>query len=122
MKHNYTLNEFTDYVREHLLEGWYEERELEIHDVNKNNGLTYHGVVVREDGATMTPTIYIEDAYDKYKEGFSLEEVLEWIRSAYEYGERSMGDMELDLFDYRYMKDKIVFRIVNYEKNKDLLQ
>ncbi len=122
MEHNYTLKEFTDYVEQHLLEGWYEERSLEIHDVNKNNGLTYHGVVVREEGATMTPTIYLEDAYDKYKEGLSLEDALEWIREAYEFGERSMADMEVDLFDYTYMSEKIVFRIVNYEKNKETLQ
>lgn len=67
----------------------------------------------------VTPTIYINDMYDKYLQNENLEEVLEVSAGMLE---RAMEEVSMvGEIDFDSAKDNIVFQLVNTEQNKEML-
>ncbi len=127
-------NEFVEYIRENLLEvflkqergrGDQEEQpeyEVEIHKVIKNNGIELDGVTLRRVGQGISPNIYLNSYYQSYQMGKSLSTIMDEIISHYRNVMRE-GGLELDdISDYQAVRDKIVVRLVNYEKNREQLK
>lgn len=70
----------------------------------------------------MIPAIYLEPYYEKFTSGDSLYSIVRELRESYEWSMTRMGSYEFDLTNYNYVKDKLIYRLVNYEKNKDMLK
>lgn len=89
--------------------------------VDKNNGVTMEGLSVRKKGQRIAPTIYLEAYYRDYLEGRSLPHIFERILECCEdCGE--LEDFDVDFFtDYRKVRSMIVYKLVNLEKNRELL-
>lgn len=93
-----------------------------VNHVIKNNGFELDGLVIMEKNRNMSPTIYLNDFYDRYLEGSSIDEIMAEIFELYETNkDRLTIDVER-LFNYDSMKDKVVYKIINYESNKKLLE
>ncbi len=123
--HSLSFSEFVDYIREHIRTGWWEDRELEIRKVKKNNGMELTALLFPKYDIPATPTFYLENFYDNYLEKGAGDpsSMIPVIREHYEKAEENAGLMDLDkLYDYEHMKDFIIYRLVNYEKNAELLQ
>ncbi|WP_099467417.1 DUF5688 family protein [Konateibacter massiliensis] len=104
---------------EKQLEG--RKTEISITEVLKNNGLTLHGLNIREENQ-MIPTIYLEPFFKVYRSKGKMEEIVEDIFLTYEKHKHDIPiDMETFL-DYNKIKDKIVYKLVNYELNKEFLK
>ena len=116
-----SFEEFTDYILRHVLIDWKEEASVSLQKVMKNNGTVYTGLHIREREGNMIPAIYLEPYYDKYKKGDSLYSIIRELRENYEWAMTRMGSYDFDLADYNSVKDKLIYRLVNYEKNKDML-
>lgn len=120
-----SFSEFVDYIREHIRTGWWEDRELEIRKVKKNNGMELTALLFPKKDIPATPTFYLETFYDNYLEKGAGDPapMIPVIRDHYEKAEENAGHIDLDkLYDYDHMKDSIIYRLINYEKNAELLQ
>ncbi len=95
---------------------------LHIQQINKNNGTHYDGLIIIRPGINLSPTIYLLPYYHRYLEGVSLEDICADILSAYQ---KQLPDQNFDatvFTDFSKAKSRIVMRLVNYERNGELLK
>ena len=85
--------------------------ELVAEPVEKVN-VTLDGIILREEGRNISPTIYINDMYKKYQDCGDLEETLmaacDFMERAYEQA----PDVDVDSI-MRDANEKIVFQLIN---------
>lgn len=106
---------FMDYMPEK-----FKGMELVAEPVEKVN-VTLDGIILREEGRNISPTIYINDMYKKYQDCGDLEETL---MAACDFMERAYEQVPVVDVD-SIMKDaneKIVFQLINTEQNKTFLE
>jgi len=112
--------EFLEKCMEGLKERLGEEYTIQVNTILKNNSITLDGVVILKEGAKLTPNIYLDQYYVLYEQGESLTEIIDSILQVYTDKVAEKNDVEIQ-FDLESMKDKIIFRLVNREKNQELL-
>lgn len=117
-----TFQEFQDYIAEHVLRGWKENADVEIRKTKKNNGITYQGLFIREMEEVISPCLYLEEFYKDYEKGEDIDTIIKKIHYEYECAMGRAAFYELDATQYERIRDRIVFRLVNYEKNQELLK
>lgn len=93
-----------------------------IKKVLKNNGQSKEAVLISSSKVDVTPTIYLKDYYEDYRNGQSLDGISNEIISIYEQS-RLDDDIDVELFkDFERVKERIVFKIINTKSNKKLLE
>ncbi len=114
--------EFLAVTKEELMKRFEEGTEIRLQEVRKNNNVLLQGVLIQKAGSNISPTIYLNAFYDMYKKGMSMEEIVTRIMNAYEQGEVK-NNIDMDFFrDFERVKDRIVYRLINAEKNWELLE
>lgn len=107
------------------LEKYYGENyRVRIMEVKKNNGLCLHGlsILLQDSPNKVTPTIYLDEYYKRYMSGISLSETVQDIIRTYE-AHTVKDDVSMEFFlDYEKVKDRVVYKLINYEMNKELLK
>lgn len=116
-----SFEEFQDYIRENILIGWMPQAEVKLQEIKKNNGVVCCGLYIKEKGEKVSPYIYLEDYYAAFCSGDALETILEKIRSEYLWGMDHLASRPVELADFSKVKDAIIYRLVNYEKNREIL-
>ncbi|MCU6747907.1 DUF5688 family protein [Faecalicatena acetigenes] len=93
-----------------------------IYKAVKNNGKEKSGLLIETPGINISPTIYLEEFYEEFEEGESLEKIAVEIVYFYEKVrcEHSWDPEEIRTYDS--VKKKIAFKLINTEKNKELLK
>ncbi len=94
---------------------------IEVQNVLKNNGVRKTGLMVKRDGKTASPVIYLDAYYEAYQEGRSMKEMINEVYDMYNTFERQDIPLEM-LKDFENMKDKVYYKLVNYENNKKSLE
>ena len=123
MRSRLTFSEFEAYVREHILTDWCAGRTLDIHKIKKNNGVELTAMLIPEEGCCITPTFYLEDFYEMYLQDGHLPELVDWIRERYRLAEESVAGVNVaKLLNYEAVKDRIIMKMVHYEKNEEMLE
>ena len=91
--------------------------------VQKNNGITKNGIEVRFGRQTCVLVIYPEDYYMDYLNGSSVSDIFEQVaHSICGFPEPPETDI-MDIFlHYENAREKIMLRLVNYERNKSRLE
>ena len=113
--------DFCEKVKNAAIQIFGEENKTELIDVTKNNGLILKGLVIRHKESDISPTIYLESFYEMYESGIPFGQIMERIvRCEKEYG-RSDFDAS-DFMDFDKIKDRVVYKIVNYGMNAELLK
>ncbi len=116
--------EFREVLMERLQERLGEAYDMQKHDVVKINGIERLGIGVAKRGKTNVPIIYVDDFYEQFKNGESLEKILErvlFVMAESEKKEFSKEELEI-LQDWEKAKNLVEVRLINTEKNKDLLK
>lgn len=99
-----------------------DNRKVYIHTATKNNGRTRKGITFVEEGINVSPTIYLEEYYERFIKGGCFEDITEQILQLYQ-SVRVPRSWECDFVnDYEMVKDKIVIRLVNKSENEKLLE
>ncbi len=91
-------------------------------EIEKNNGVVYHALVINQEGRSIAPTVYVDQYYKAYREGMGLKEIVEEISRLYRH---SMPSTDLDVdfyFDFAKVTDKLFFKVINLERNKKKLE
>ena len=115
------LNEFAQNVKKEL-DTMMPECEVMINDVVKNNGVTFKGVVIHRKGSSISPQIYLEKYYEEYQNGKKIDSICTEIIDIYRQNNIETPDINtLQFTEFKNVKDKICFRLVNAQKNQELL-
>lgn len=94
---------------------------VQLQEVRKNNNVMLHGMTILRKGQNVSPTIYLDSFYEMLEEGMDLEHIVKRILEVYVSG-LPKGNVDMEFFkDFQKVRDRIVYRLVNREKNKELL-
>lgn len=115
------FNVFAETVVKALRKAMGEKFQVTTTMVKKNNGVELLGIVVQEEGLNTSPTVYINDFYENYKEGTTIPKIVEALVRIF-YQSRIPEEVNLSGFlDFETAKEQISVRLIHYEKNKELL-
>ncbi|MGN0484718.1 MAG: DUF5688 family protein [Lachnospiraceae bacterium] len=116
-----TYETFQTAVLQYLNQFYSKDTTISIRPVLKNNGTHLDGLTILEKNRHISPTIYLNPYYHEYQNGKDFDTVASEIHSVYEEN-KPKEDCEIRFFtDYEQMKSKVAYKIINYEKNKELL-
>lgn len=117
------FNEFVEQLKAALCERVDKETKIEVHETTKNNGITYYGLVMMKKDCNISPNICLEGFYASFRERISsIEEIADEIMDIFE-SEQEKNNLNLNSFtDYQKAKERILFKIVNYEGNRKRLE
>lgn len=88
----------------------------------KNNGCEMDGLVIMEKGKDIAPTIYLEGFYEEYTRGEDIRNIIRQIETVYEENKNNVTFDVNILKQFETIKDKIVYKVVNYRSNEKLLE
>ncbi len=116
------FKEFTRKVSDGVQQFLGKEVTVSVHNIRKNNGVYMTGMTLSGRESNMSPTVYLESFYDEYGKGKTMASVVRDIVKIYERT-RVHGDVNMDFFaNYKRVEKQIFCKIINYEKNRDVLQ
>jgi len=114
--------EFVEYMTRRLSIHFGKGAVVETRRVLKNNGVIYEGITIMERDSNLSPTIYLDDYYDSYVATGNADELFYAFLSAYEKYRVPAG-FDISCFQkYKSIRKVLSFRLINYERNKELLQ
>lgn len=116
MKFKEFLDEVTKRLPSFLTQ--YELNKIHVEEVCKNNGIICTSLVVSLRNENMSPSIYMDCFYELYRQGTSIENIINKIVYEYENARKEMSSSDIVLPNKDNVKDKIFMRLVNYESNK----
>lgn len=92
------------------------------YSVVKNNGMEKTGMILESDEYNIAPAIYLEEFFEQYQKGMSIDRIVNEILEFYEKVkvEEDYDVSQLSL--YENVKKKITFKLVNTEKNQQMLK
>ena len=94
---------------------------VDIQKVMKNNGVSLTALMITQADRNIVPTIYMEAFYEKYSNGMLYSDVMEEIAELYS---SSLPDQDFNvsgITDFEQVKERIVYSLINYERNTDFL-
>ena len=114
---------FTTLVRDEVEKRTGDSYRVRLNDVRKNNGIVLRGLTVMHDHSNISPTIYLNNYYEEFTNGrVTLINVVNDVMDTYN---RNKVNQSVDMryfLNYESVKQSIVYKLVNTEKNKALLE
>ena len=104
-----TLERFTEHLKQKLEE--ITGCKVQIMPTQKNNGVTLTSITIMREGRNVAPTTYVEQYFDQFNAGETIEEILDKI---IEIDEKYQLDSDFDVSsftDYNKVKDKLRFKL-----------
>ena len=117
--------EFEMQVKTYLEENLGADVTVSTYTARKNNQTLCQGLLIEDasDGErfSASPVIYLDDFYSDLCNGSSFEEIAKTIYKLYRNAKQT-GDFKLkDLTNFEELKEKIIYKLINLDMNKDLL-
>lgn len=92
-----------------------------IQEITKNNDTHFDGLTILSDHLNISPTIYLNFYFGQYCNGKAFDDICREILSIYREN-CPKNNIDISFFtDYDKVKERIVFKLINYERNKALL-
>lgn len=101
-----------------------DEMVVELQEVTKVN-LSLDGLTIRKRNESIAPTIYLNQYFNQFNDGRTMDDIVKDIIRVYENNqpENIMDVFKTeDFYDFDKMKEKIVLKVINTERNLDLLE
>lgn len=114
--------EFVEYIKMNAGYIAGEGGNITINHVIKNNGCEMDGLVIMEKGKDIAPTIYLDSLYELYTNGENIKSIIRQIELIYEQNKNNVTFDVNILKHFDTIKDKIVYKVVNYRSNEKLLE
>jgi hypothetical protein len=114
--------EFVEYIKMNAGYIAGEGGNITINHVIKNNGCEMDGLVIMEKGKDIAPTIYLDSLYELYTNGENIKNIIRQIELIYEQNKNNVTFDVNILKHFDTIKDKIVYKVVNYRSNEKLLE
>ena len=122
------IEDFAGYLADEgfsVLKNELDIKSISTREVSKNNGIKLTALCPELNGSNISPSIYLDTLYERYKEGMSLEECVQSfcdivrknINPKFDY-----VDIVSKFSDYNEINKMVIPVIVNKEANKDMLK
>lgn len=120
MDSRYTYQEFKNLLAEEVKKNFNNTADIEVRTIIKNNSLELEGMIIVEEGSKVSPNFYLEFYYEDYLNGADIGDIVKSIEEKY----NKMQDNGFSSFsmDINNCMDKIVCRLVSFERNSRLLE
>ena len=113
--------EFIKNIKKHIQSQFDTAHKVVVQPVIKNNGTVYDGLIIIDPILNISPTIYLNPYYHRYLNGACMEDIYEDILNTYQEN-LPYEDFDISSFkDFSKAKEHIIIKLVNREKNKELL-
>lgn len=96
--------------------------EAELHKVIKNNGIVLDGITLRREGEPISPNIYLNSYFESYQMGKPMAVIMEELTVRYQKLMEENNIEIADVYDFKSVKKDIVLRLVNYDRNREMLK
>lgn len=115
------IMEFCQKVRNNLAIHAGEKVTVAVKQITKNNGIILHSIIVTERDTNISPNIYLDELYEAYERGETFRTIMDEILQIYE-DSRVKDNIDMGFFmNYNEMEKKVLYKVISYEKNKELL-
>lgn len=115
------LSLFTKEIILHVQSRMGEHFHISSTTVKKNNGIILTGIIIREKDSNLSPTIYLNEFFSCYQNGMDLQQIADRICDAYQSNDIGSNVDLSGFINYETAKRKIAFKLIDYEKNRELL-
>ena len=92
-----------------------------VKEMTKNNNINMEGLLIYKEGQNVAPAIYLEPFRECYRRGEEWQSVIDRIIAFYE---SNLPTQSLDMSFYRdfsKVKKRIIYKLINAEQNRELL-
>ena len=104
---------FIEEIRKRVSVGIGAEKNIVVSPITKNNGVIYQGLIIKDELVNVSPTIYLNPYYNRYKDGVCLEDIVEDIIKTYR-DNRKIKNFDVSQFkEFEKVRKKVVMRLVN---------
>ena len=122
---NTTINSmdmFAQVIKEAVEASLGDGYEVSINDVLKNNDTHLTGLTIRANESNISPTIYLEGSFERYQAGeAAIPVIVLEIIAVYESHKVAMPFDASIVTDFSACKDKVCYKLVNADRNRELL-
>lgn len=118
MKYQEFIERIMALLREKMGAGY----EIKVTNVTKNNGIRLTGIIMMRESDRISPTIYMEEPYRQYIAGTEMNEIADGIVKLYREQVRNVNPDMSFFKDFKCVRDRIFHKVINYEKNRQLLE
>ena len=95
---------------------------VSLHPIIKNNNIRLDGLLIQDQSFNVTPTLYLNHYYEDYLSGKPFSSVLDDIVTAYQT-HLPKENIDFSFFkDYEKIKYQIIYKLINYQQNQNLLK
>lgn len=119
-----TKEQFTEELRNILPEYMpdkYKNLTFIVNKINKNNGVTLTGILI-DDGSKCTPIFYIDAMYDSFCSNHDLKEIIHKFAKTIINTMDNKPDPDNILKKIKEKSNRIIPKLINAEKNQELLK
>lgn len=117
------FKDFTEKVRDEAAKRAGGECRVVIREMKKNNGVMLRGLSFEGGASNISPVIYLDGYYESYRSGTkALADVADEVMDAYRRNKISRNVDMRQLLDYGLLEKNIVYKLINTEKNRELLE
>ena len=115
-----TITDFAEAVRTETIKKLGGEYQVTVETKNKNNKAVYTGLHISRKGMEAEPLVYLDDYFKQYQNGnMTVSGAVECVVRA---SKKNGPYLEIRQFlEYENVKDSIVYRLINTEMNRELL-
>lgn len=92
-----------------------------LEEVPKNNGISLTGLIIRGESTNISTIVYLNDYFENYQNGIGIGDIMDSIFHVIHSNEFSRSVDLSGFLEYAKARKQIVFRLVNYGKNKERL-
>ena len=114
--------QFVTIVKNKLAQKLNEDISLQIHTALKNNSKERVGITITDKHINISPTIYLEEYFQQFKEGIPISHIVNSIINVYHEVKFEHNWNVQSVKDFELMQSKIVYKLILANKNELLLQ
>ena len=113
---------FANEIKQKIEEIYYDGYNVNIEPMTKNNGIRLIGITIIKEGVNIAPNIYLESLFERYQNGsISIEEACKEVIDIYEQHKETQDFDSRKVTEFHQVRDRICLKLINAEKNKELL-
>lgn len=114
---------FTELIRDKVAEQVGNGYQVHLNNVRKNNGIELIALTVMQEDNNVSPAIYLKEYYENYISGReTLDSIVTQVIAVYKENKIDPSINLGCILNYEDAKPRIIFKLVNTEKNKGLLE
>lgn len=95
--------------------------QVALQSVVKNNNQPQTGLIIKKFDKATAPLIYLDCFFDEYQSGKDLEQIIDEVIDICMKNEDSVSFNAEQFMQFESIKTRIVQKLINHEKNKELL-